>query len=253
MEEIDQNPVWLSTHRLVLGYPSRVVTPQPLELRLSVPGIVALLGRNGAGKTTFLRSFLDRSVVISGSVALFGRTQDQATRLAFVPQEPLYPPHLQLRDCLSLAFLSEWSWFGKITAAQNEEVDRQLELFQMAPLARRPLGTLSPGERQRAFLARAFLQRPEILLLDEPTNHLDPEAKYFFWQALQSAVSLNNTRVLCSTHDLEFARRKASWICGFQNGVLAFSARSKDFWNLETIAEIYGEGPAREWVKNGNA
>jgi ABC-type multidrug transport system ATPase subunit len=78
---------------------------------------------------------------------------------------------------------------------------------------------------------------------------LDPEARFFFWNALQGAVSLKDTRVLVCTHDLGFAQKKASWICAFKEGRLAYHGRSKNFWNVETIADVFGEGPAREWMK----
>jgi iron complex transport system ATP-binding protein len=237
--------VWLRVDQAILGYSKVPVTPEPLSFELSESGITVLLGRNGAGKTTLLRSILDRSLIQKGSV----KTGSAFGNLAYVPQEPVFPSHLNLRDCLALAFLPALGWLGKLSNLQNDEVDELLAQFMMAGLQKKPLGSLSPGERQRAFLARALLQKPKVLLLDEPTNHLDPEARFFFWNALQGAVSLKDTRVLACTHDLEFAQKKASWICAFKEGRLVYHAKSKGFWNVETIAAVFGEGPARDWMK----
>ncbi len=237
--------VWLRVNQAVLGYSKKPVTPEPLTFELLEPGITVLLGRNGAGKTTLLRSILDPSMIQKGSVEI----APEFRTLAYVPQEPVFPAHLTLRDCLGLAFLPALGWFQKLSPEQSEEVDALLAQFTMEGLQKKALGSLSPGERQRAFLARALLQKPKVLLLDEPTNHLDPEARFFFWNALQGAVSLKDTRVLVCTHDLEFAQRKANWICAFKEGRLVHHAKSKSFWNVETIANVFGEGPARDWIK----
>ncbi len=248
MEEIEQ-PIWLRCHEVVLAHGNQQVTPEPLCVQFHQPGITALVGKNGAGKSTFLNALLGNPVVQSGSIFLGGLPLTRFDRLAYVPQEPTFPPGLLLEDSLAIAFLKKQGWFGTLTPIQREARDHALLQFGLEDLRRRPLGKLSPGQRQRAFLARAFLQEPEILLLDEPTNHLDPEARHFFWSALQGIISLNACRVLVSTHDLSFVKAKASWVCALESGRVVYTAPSEGFWNIESVAQVFGEGPARDWLK----
>jgi ABC-type cobalamin/Fe3+-siderophores transport system ATPase subunit len=247
METLEK--ILLEARGLVLAYDGKVVTPEPLSFDLHKAGITVLLGKNGAGKSSFLKAILGEPVRSAGSLQLFGAPSTHFDRLAYVPQEPLFPPHLYTEDALALAFLPQLGWFGRKTSEHDEKIESAILQFGLEPLRGRRLSELSPGERQRTFLARALLQEPKVLLLDEPTNHLDPEARYFFWSALQGAVSIEDCRVIVSTHDLVFAKAKASWICAFDRGRLAYNGVGSGFWNLENIAEVFGEGPAREWLK----
>src|SRR5690606_13575138 len=97
------------------------------------------------------------------------------------------------------AFQRELGLFGRAGDEHAARVEQALQIFGIEDLAERTLEDLSPGERQRVFLARAILPRPRVLLLDEPTNHLDPQARYFFWASLQSALHLDDCRILIST------------------------------------------------------
>ncbi len=241
---------WLKTQSLVLGHGK-----QPLHAALNLAftrsGVTALIGKNGTGKSTFLKALLGESVLLSGGILLFDRPAQQVESVAYVAQEPQYPGQLLLKDALHLAFLKDLGWIGRLTNAQRREAEEFSVMFNLGPLQDRPLARLSPGERQRAFLAQALLQKPRLLLLDEPTNHLDPEARYFFWSALEGVLAQRPCEVLVSTHDLDFARKRANAICAFRREGLDYFSKPLDFWTLENIARTFGEGPARAWMSSG--
>lgn len=241
---------WLESQALVLGH-GRVPLHAPLDLRFTRAGVTALVGRNGTGKSTFLKALLGEEVILAGGLKLFGRVASTVDGIAYVAQEPQYPGQLLLRDALHLAFLKDWGWLGGLQPEQRREAEEISGMFALGPLLHRPLARLSPGERQRAFLARALLQKPRLLLLDEPTNHLDPEARHFFWSALEGVLAQRPCEVLVSTHDLDFARKRANAIVAFRADGVDYFPRPLEFWNLENIARVFGEGPARAWLLNG--
>lgn len=237
---------WLESRSLVLGH-GRVPLHAPLDLRFTRSGVTTLIGKNGTGKSTFLKALLGESVILSGHLRLFNRPAHAADQIAYVAQEPEYPGQLLLQDALHLAFLKDWGWLGKLQPEQRQEAEEMAVMFALQPLLQRPLTRLSPGERQRAFLARALLQKPRLLLLDEPTNHLDPEARYFFWSALEGVLAQRPCEVLVSTHDLDFAQKRANAVVTFRKEGVDYFAKPLEFWNLENIARVFGEGPARAW------
>ncbi|MBY0370560.1 ATP-binding cassette domain-containing protein, partial [bacterium] len=225
------------------AYPGGESLP-PLDFKLEGTGICALLGRNGAGKSTLLKALVREGVQLrSGTLTLLGRSHSDTDGVAYVPQEAAYPPHLRLEDALALAFLPTLGWFKRLSAEQKEARSRVLEEMELADLRNRPLGALSSGERQRAFLARALLQRPKVLLLDEPTNHLDPEGREAFWEAL--ARSCTAGHALVSTHDLTFAKGHAQEICAFGEGKVLYAGSGMGFWSENLLEKVYGPRTAR--------
>lgn len=239
---------WLRTHNLLLGYRRTPVSPFPMNIEFNEPGITALLGRNGAGKSSLLKAIVGEAAALSGTIEIEGTSSKLFKGLAYVPQEPIFPGHLKMEDALGLAFVGRIGVFGRLSASQIDEIEQTMVQLGLAHLKGRILSHLSPGERQRAFLARALLQNPTVLLLDEPTNHLDPEARFFFWAALEGVMTQTRCKVLVSTHDLEFARRRANSICAFKEGRVVANSKAREFWNIENIAEVYGEGPARHFI-----
>jgi iron complex transport system ATP-binding protein len=198
---------------LQLGSPTWALTPEPLSFALPEGKVVALVGRNGAGKTTLLHALLGEPVVRAGELSIVGLDarrasyRDRANRIAFVPQEHEYPGDLVVGSLLRLAFLPRMGLWGTLPTEATGAIAAALDRFGLTKLRDRRLRDLSTGERQRAFLARAILQKPSALILDEPTNHLDPAAVRAFWKALLGEARQNGLNLLVSTHDLDFLRR----------------------------------------------
>lgn len=227
---------WLQLREARLGYRSAGPT---LNLEFTQPGIHALLGRNGAGKSTLLKALVgEDSVLHSGTCTIRGVPFSQFSQLAYVPQQAPFPGHLALADCLKLAFLPRLGSFGSLSAEQEADARGMADQLGLGALWERRLAELSSGERQRAFLARALLQKPEVLLLDEPTNHLDPEGSVLFWEAL---AQVPTKYILVSTHDLHFARQHAHWVCALKSQDVVYNGVAVEFWKPHWLKRVYGE------------
>lgn len=216
--------------------------------------LVAILGRNGAGKTTLLKKLIGEIPLKTAKIRL-GKQQkllseisyaELSQTVAFLPQEPITSSDLSLHELLQLAYLPKMGWWGSLPETALPEIDEAISRFHLSPLKDRRLRQMSTGERQRAFLARALLQKTELLFLDEPTNHLDPSGTVAFWELLQSERNVRPFLSLVSTHDLLFARKHCDWILALDKGNLIYSGPAADFWSAKFLEKTYG--PLPSWV-----
>ncbi len=206
---------------------------------------VALIGPNGAGKTTALRAVAGL-VGHEGRVQLFGddaqgMTRRQLARLvALVPQVPLIPGHITVREYVLLGRTPHLGYFGGESRGDHAAVDEALVQLDLTQFARRRLDTLSGGERQRATLARALAQDAPILLLDEPTAALDVGRQQ---QVLELVDSLRATRgltVFSTMHDLTLAGQYADRLLLLDRGKLVAAGSAADVLTRALITEHYG-------------
>src|SRR5581483_2368555 len=139
---------------------------------------LSLIGPNGAGKTTLLRAIAglvryDGEIELGGVAARRLGRREVARRVAVVPQAPLMPAGMGVREYVLLGRTPYVSYTGKEGFGDHAAAERALRRLDLDGLAERQLGSLSGGERQRAVLARALAQEAPLLLLDEPTSALD--------------------------------------------------------------------------------
>lgn len=222
---------------VVLGYAGQTITPSPMTMSFPKDKLVALVGPNGSGKTTLLNAILGEQVLRDGDIFLGDaglsvqkcKASDLPELIAFVPQEHVYPHDLQVGRLMELAFIPKMGLFGGLPAGALENINRTLKGFGLEKYRNSALRSLSSGERQRAFLARALLQNAQILILDEPTNHLDPGAVHRFWKQLLDSRSTNRGDIIVSTHDLGFVKNQSDWVCALQNGAVVFNGPTTQF------------------------
>jgi ABC-type multidrug transport system ATPase subunit len=170
-------------------------------------GVVGLVGPNGAGKSSLMRILATVARPSAGTVLWDGVDVVRNPRalrrmLGYLPQDAGVYPHLDAREFLRyIAALK-----GLDARRTRVQTDELIESLDLAPVARRPLGTLSGGNRQRVAIASALLGDPQVLIVDEPTVGLDPEQRIRFRDLI---AALGRDRiVLLSTHivsDLEFS------------------------------------------------
>lgn len=158
---------------------------------------LALLGHNGAGKSTFFKTVLGFLAPASGSVAIGGRAPGSAAARAAVSY---LPENVAFHRALT--GLEVLTFFARLRGEPASVVMPLLEKVGVAHAARRPVGTWSKGMRQRLGLAQALIGAPGLLLLDEPTSGLDPVSRRDFY-ALIAEVAGRGAAVVLSSHGLE--------------------------------------------------
>jgi ABC-type cobalamin/Fe3+-siderophores transport system ATPase subunit len=190
--------------------------------------LTVLLGPNGCGKSTLIRTICGLQPALSGQVLLDGMdlasiaADRLARRVAVVLTDPVDPGLLSARDLATLGRIPYLGVTGRLTRDDHHIVEQALAAVDARRLADRPVADLSDGERQRVLTARALAQQPQILVLDEPTAFLDVPSRTGLVRMLQRLAHEQNLTIVMSTHDLELALREGdrAWLLG-PDGTLA--------------------------------
>lgn len=209
MQSTTNIPIVVSN--LSLGYDSA----EPLLPRFSVSAqkgeFIALIGRNGVGKSTFIRTIFGVQQPLQGNIFLNGTSvvslqrSARAKLIAYVPSEQMRIPNLFIRDFVALARYPHLAWPKILTVKDRELVDEAIDMVGIGHLANKDMTAISDGERQRAMIAFALAQDSQIILLDEPTAYLDLPNKFEVVRLLSTLAVQKNKTVIYSTHDLQGA------------------------------------------------
>jgi iron complex transport system ATP-binding protein len=216
-----------------------------IDARVESGEWVALIGPNGAGKSTLLRAAAGL-VRYTGSIALDGndiarvRRRELARLLAFVPQAPLLPPAMRVREYVALGRTPYVGTFGYEGRRDFEAVQHALDRLDLAPLGARPLATLSGGEQQRAVLARALAQEAPVLLLDEPTSSLDVGRQQQVLELVAALREQAQLTVVSALHDLTLAAQYADRLLLLSQGRLVADGPPEEIATEALVALHYG-------------
>ena len=213
--------------------------------RLAAGELVALLGANGAGKTTALRAVLGLTPRAAGTVRAGGDDparmppSARARRIAYLPQmRPLAWP-VQVRDVVALGRFAHGAALGRLAGADAEAVARVLAECDLERLAERPCATLSGGELARVHVARALAAEAPFLLADEPTAALDPLHQHQVMQLLRAGADAG-CGVLVVMHDAALAARTADRLLWMADGRIVADGEPEATLTPARLAEVYG-------------
>ncbi len=214
------------------------------DVSLDVPagGVVCLMGRNGVGKTTLLKSVMGLLPVRSGRITFDGtdlagrRPEERAARgIGYVPQGREIFPNLTVRENLRIGLLGGRSARrnGRESGPQ-EDLESVLDLFpKLKTLLGRKGGVLSGGEQQQLAIARVLLARPKLLLMDEPTEGIQPSVILQIEEAI-GRIKARGIAVLLVEQYLDFAERLAdAYVIMAKGAVVAAGVTSE--LRLETV------------------
>lgn len=207
---------------LELGYASGSLTPA-FNLEIDDNQWIGIIGKNGAGKSTFLKTILGVIPVIKGELTILGQKPGECNKLiSYIPQER----EINLADKMSGVSLITSSYCGSkyglpwVSKKLKSRVDELIDLVGANSYAHQPFTTLSGGQKKRIYLAQALINQPQLLLLDEPLADLDPHAKQHFIEALQKIHQHQRLGLMIISHDMhEIASHLDAFIHFSGNGV----------------------------------
>ncbi|WP_336367716.1 ABC transporter ATP-binding protein [Marinobacter sp. C2H3] len=215
----------LRTESLSLAYDDKTVVDN-VSLIIPEGGITCLLGPNGSGKSTLLKSFAGLLLPQSGQVYLDDQPVDQwhrgklALRLAMLPQKPIVPEGIRVRDLVSLGRFPHRKWWQRNLTTDEHAIQDAMAMTGVTDLAERPVEALSGGQQQRVWVAMALAQETDVLLLDEPTTFLDWGYQLEVLELLSTLNREHGLTVVMSLHDLNQAAQFADRIAVLANGQL---------------------------------
>lgn len=187
-------------------------------------GITTIIGPNGCGKSTLLRAAAGLLTRDCGTVTLNGvdlanlKRREIARQLAVLPQTPVAPEGLQVRDLVGRGRHPHRSWLRQGATEDSRVVDAVMKLTNITEFADRPLERLSGGQRQRAWVAMVLAQETPLVFLDEPTTYLDLSHSVEVLSLVRQLADQEGRTVLMVLHDLNLAARYSDQLIVMQRG-----------------------------------
>jgi len=212
----------LQTSALAIGYKNGGKTPRVvanhLNLQLNAGEFVCLVGPNGVGKSTLLRTVIGLQPKLAGEIQLSGRKlatyhpRELANQVSVVLTSPISVGAMRVDELVAMGRFPFTGLFDRMTDHDWDVVHETLRVVGVDKLSHRYIHTLSDGERQKVMIARALAQEPRLLVLDEPTAYLDLPGRVVVMDLLHDLASGQDKAVLTSTHELDLALRHADRI-----------------------------------------
>jgi iron complex transport system ATP-binding protein len=274
----------LSIYDLRIGYAGRrdekVLLP-PLTASAKRGEMIALVGRNGTGKSTLLRTLAGLQPSLGGDITYGGKSIREYSRtelartIGYISTEIVRVTNMRVYDLVSLGRFPYTNWYGKIDKTNNDIITDSIEKTGMSSLSWRFISELSDGERQKAMIARILAQDTGILVMDEPTAFLDIGSKFEILHLMHLLSQKNGKTIVFSTHDLNVAMSQADkiWLIVdnkmiegapedlmlqgafdnlFDSSAFRYNSENGTYaFNTETRGEIYidGEGIMLHYTK----
>lgn len=203
----------ITLSHLSVGYKVGHTVVSDINLTLQSGQLACLIGENGVGKSTLLKTLTGFLPKLEGSLLLDGKDISEFSQRALARQISIVltqkpdVQNLTVEEIIGLGRSPYTGFFGKLHANDQQIVDESITAVGIEKLKNRMIQTLSDGERQKVMIAKALAQQTPVIFLDEPTAFLDFSSKVETFQLLQRMAHEMGKLVLLSTHDLELAVR----------------------------------------------
>jgi iron complex transport system ATP-binding protein len=222
MQEVSTiNNALVSAAHLGIGYAQKKNVQflhRDLNLNLYEGDMVCLIGPNGCGKSTLIRTLAGIQKPLEGGIDILGKnitSVSNAVRsqlLSIVLTDKTVVDQITVEEITALGRYNSTNWLGSLASADREKIHLALDAVKMSKLSNKTYNTLSDGEKQRAFIAKALASDAPVMLLDEPTAHLDIANRVEILTLLRQLSREKGHAVLLSTHEMDLALQLADEI-----------------------------------------
>lgn len=227
MTNVESQNILLECKDLLVGYGKALPSMKfPFDFSLASGNVVALMGENGCGKSSLLKTFAGLLAPVAGEVSLEGKSltewapRERAQEISLVRMSSAVPPRMSVSEFVRLGRSPYSGIFDSRTEEDNRIVESSMALLDVANFANRPIAELSDGERSRVFLAEAVAQQVKILLLDEPNAFLDIPRSHALFRLLKKIAVERQMGIVVSTHSVEYAERYCDKIMVVNGGTV---------------------------------
>jgi iron complex transport system ATP-binding protein len=202
--------IFLKLSDLVVGYHGKALMP-PMNACVKRGELVSVVGHNGTGKSTLLRTLAGVSERLSGGIAIDNidikeiELREFAGRVGYISTDIINAPNMTVFDLIATGRYSYTNWFGAITEHDRQVIYRSAERTGITNLIYRFINELSDGERQRSMIARVLAQDTDLLIMDEPAAFLDIRNRHEVMSLLHRLTRTDEKTIVMSTHDLQSA------------------------------------------------
>ncbi len=234
----------LYTERLDAGYSGNAVV-RNVSISLSPGQLIALIGPNGTGKSTILKTLSGMLPPVRGSVCLNGRDlktvpeNERARTISLLMTDRIDPELMTCRDVVSHGRYPYTGFTGRLSARDLEVIDSSFRAVGAEDLKDRYFSQISDGQRQRILLARAIAQEPKVLIMDEPTSFLDIRHKIELLRILLKLVKEGGVAAVISLHEIELARKTADSVICVKDGRAETVEHVQDAFQEEALCSLF--------------
>lgn len=200
----------MELHDVTIGYRGKVVA-KGLTATLRRGELTCLIGRNGTGKSTLMRTMAALQKPLGGTVTIDGKdiatmtARQRARLIGIVTTERVEVQNMTVWDMVAMGRSPYTGFFGRLSEQDKEIIETSLRMMHMETFSQRSINSLSDGERQKVMIAKTLAQQTPVVFLDEPTAFLDYPSKIETMQTLQTLCHDSGIAMLLSTHDLDIA------------------------------------------------
>lgn len=234
-----------TTNKLCVGYNKKVLIGD-IDLEIKAGEIVTLIGRNGAGKSTILKSITRHLDALGGAVYIDGADvktlshKDFAMRFSVVLTERLKTDRMTCREIVEAGRYPYTNFFGKLKREDKMIVEESLRMVGGEELSDKLFSAVSDGQKQRVLLARAICQQPQIMVLDEPTSFLDIRYKIELLGILRKLASERKMSVILSLHEIDLAAKISDKIVCVDGDRIYKTGTPEEIFCGDEIKKLYG-------------
>ena len=238
----------LRTQELTIGYgkgKGRVQVISQINVEAQTGQIISLIGANGTGKSTLLRSLAGLQPILGGEILIESNNyrsltpSEIATKISIVLTERVHTGYFTVGDLVALGRHPYTDWRGRMNEEDIKSVKEALAITGLSEMAGHDLAALSDGQKQKSLIARAIAQDSAILLLDEPLIHLDIPSKWEIFGLLKRMAHEKSKTVILATHELELSLQMSDLIWLIDKDRNLISGAPEDMIRNGTISETF--------------